>query len=532
MNVQDYNLVLNQDDTKKKILDGINLAVDIISPTLGNSSRRILIDHQFSEITASDDGHTILQEISPKDTAVLLGVKIVREVSAQTDKESGDGTTQTAIILRELLKQLLKTDSQSEQLIIKKSWTNIKVRKDIKNGLEKVLKYIEDNKVNIENKDQIRFVAETASNSKEIGEMLADMFDKLGPDGSVAVEEGNSVETKSEVVSGLSWNQGWVAPQFITDAEREESVLKDGVNILVSYKKIQDVDDIKPIADLFREGLNNILIIANDISGAPLNTLVINKMMGNLRISAVKANQIGDMKDHLLDICTATGATLVGDEIPFSELKLEHFGKSERVIVSKNKTILVGFGGNKEKIDERIGLLKNRMKEEQQEYEKNKLSERIAKLTSGVGSIKVGGNTETEIKDKKAKIDDAVGSVKSAMKYGMLPGGGVSFVLATKVLGDTEGEKMLKNAMLQPFKTIMENSDIHEDFVPRVLETGEGYNTETEEWGDVLEMGIVDSAGVLKSALSNAVSMSSVVGNVGGSLVLIRKDDDKDKLVE
>lgn len=526
MSIETYKKLVEQNDSKVAILKGVNSACDLVAKTLGHSSRRIILDQQFGELISSDDGSKILSEIELEDRVENLGVKILAETAAKTDSDTGDGTSSTSVIFRELLNQLLKTDPKENNLMIPKSGANVRLRKEIRSGLEKVIKYINENKVEVTDNEQLRFVARVSSNSKEVGDILADIFSKLGKDGAVSVEEGHKTEIEYSITEGFSLNQGWIAPQFITDAEREESILQDGVNILVSNKKIQDIDDIKTFVDLVKSGRNNFLIIAPDVSGAPLNMLVVNKMMGNLRVAAIKAPPIGDVKDTLLDICSATGATLIGDDIQFSELNATHLGSAERIVVSKDKTIIVGFGGSKEKINERVSQIRHRIENQSSDYEKKKLEERISKLTSGVGSIKVGGHTPIEIKDKKAKIDDAVGAVRSALKDGVVEGGGVCLLKASTVLGDSEGEQILKKAIIKPFKQILENSDIFEDYTVKVLETGLGYDTENHEFVDMFKNGLIDPAGVVKSAINNATTAALTISNIGGSVTLIRKTSD------
>ena len=520
MHTEEYNTILKQQEARNKIRDGIKIAADLVSPTLGHSSRRVLIDQSFGEIISSDDGTTILDKTELEDTQENLGLKVAKECASKTNQDEGDGTTTTTIILNELVQQLLKTNDQEDLSFKKTSGANTKVRKQIQNGLEKVIKYIDENKIDITKNEEIAFVGKVSSNDDSIGKILAEIFEKLGKDGAVSVEEGKSTETTYKVVEGMSFNQGWIAPQFVTDPDREESVIEDGVNVLVSIKKLQDVEDIQKIAELVKDGINNILIIADDVSGVPLNSLVANKLMGNLRVVAVKAPPMGNMKDTLTDICVATGAILTGDEVQIKDLTKAHLGSADRVVVTKDKTVIVGFGGKKEKIDERVAQLEHRKTEQESEYEKVKLTERISKLKTGVGSIKVGGNTPMEIKDKKAKIDDAVSAVRSALRGGIVAGGGISLFNASSVLEDNEGENILKKAIQKPFIQILENADVYSW---KDLESGFGYNSETEEWGDMVVSGVIDPANVVKATVVNAVSSALMVANLGASINLVRK---------
>lgn len=522
MNTHEYNIPLKQKEAREKIKRGIEIAASLVSPTLGHSSRRVLIDQAFGEIISSDDGKTILKETQLEDTQENLGFKVAKECANKQDEE-GDGTTTVTVILNELVQQLLKSDNKDVIEMIKKSGANTVVRNQIKNGLNKVLKYIDENKIEITNNEQIAFVAKVSSNSEEIGKILAEIFEKLGKDGAVSVEEGKSVNTTYKIVEGMSFNQGWMAPQFVTNPDREEAILEDGVNILVSSKKIQNIEDIEKIAELVHSGLNNLLIIADDVSGVPLNTLVANKLMGRLRVVVVKAPQVGNLTDVLTDICVATGATLIGEDVKINDLTRAHFGGAERVVVTKDKTVIVGFSGKKEQIDERIVQLENRKSEIESDYEKKKLTERISKLRTGVGSIKVGGDTPMEIKDRKAKIDDAVSAVRSALRGGIVSGGGVALLEASSVLEDNEGENILRKAIQKPFAQILENADMYDKLT---VKNGEGYNTETGELCNMIEAGIIDPANVIKAAVTNAVSSALMVSNLGGAVTLVRKITD------
>lgn len=528
--MEQFNLTLDQKTSRAKVKEGINLAADLVVPTLGHSSRRILLDAEFGELTVSDDGTSILNEINHEDTKIQLGVKVAKEASAKTNNDEGDGTTTTCAILRELVNELLKGNEKDEIIFGANSGSNLKVRKEIAKGLEKVLDYIDKNKIEITNNEQVEFVGNVSSNDKFVGSILAEIFEKLGKDGAVSVEESKKVETTYSIVEGMSFNQGWLAQQFVTDVDREEAVLDEDVSILVSAKKLQDIDDIKKVGELFTTGVKNLFIIADDVTGIPLSTLVNNKLLGNIRTIVVKAPVVGNSKDILQDICVATGATLIGDTVQIADLTKGHLGRAERVVVTKDKTVIVGFGGKKETIDERIKQLEHRLEETESDYEQKKLKDRISKLRAGVGSIKVGGNTPLEIKDKKAKVDDAVAAVRSALRGGIVPGGGVALLQASTLLSDEGGEGILKRAIQKPFEQILENADVEDiqKVKAQVLETGHGYNVATEEFGDLVKMGIIDPADVVKAAVRNATSEALMVSNLGGAIVNVRKKD-KDK---
>ena len=527
--MKNYNVQLNQNDSRSKIKIGINLATDLVAPTLGAKSRRILIDKEYGDIDASDDGTTILNVINPEDTQTGLGVKVVREASAKTNTDEGDGTTSTAVILRELVNKLIKDSSDDDLLFKKDSGSNLKVRKEIRAGIQKVMDYIDQNKIEITSREQVEQIGRVSSNSDEIGVMLADMFDKIGKNGNVSTVEGNSINTTYEIISGMSFNQGWIAPQFVTDPEREEAVLEpktsDYVNVLVTSKKIADIKDIEKISELFNAGNNDMLIISEGIEGVPLQSLIINKMRQLIRVIAVKSPRAGN-NDMLEDVCAVVGATLVGGpEVNFEDLKPEHLGKAKRVVVTKDKTIIVGTGLYKERVDERLAILTSKLEREKSEYEKKLIQDRIAKLTGGVGSIYVGGATAMEIKDKKSKIIDAVSAVKSALNGGVVAGGGVALLNASSVLSDKiEGENILKKAIEKPFYQILENADL---VLKDNLSPNEGYDAETGEKCDMINAGIIDPANVVKAEIRNATSSALMISNLGGAICMVREKNDE-----
>ena len=533
MSYENFVQTLDQKTSRNKIKEGINLAADMVKPTLGCSSRRIIVQEEYRGVSAIDDGKVILDALKIEDPQIQAGIDVVKECATKQD-EVGDGTTSTSIILRSLVNDLLQEDSQEELLFKKTSGNNLKLRKELKSGLQKVLDYIDKNKIDVTTKEQLAQVGRVSSNSEEVGEMLADMFDKLGKDGAVSVSEGTSIKTESEVVGGYSFDQGWLAPQFITDIDREEAILagEPHTSVLVTQNKIQDIKHIEKLVELFeKERINDLLIIADDVSGVPLSSLVVNKMRQVIRTVAVKAPQLGTQADTLQDICAVTGATLIGgsDGPKFEEIKPEHLGKAQRVVVSKDKTIIIGLGN--EKVEERIKVLEGRLERESSEYEKKKITERISKLRGGVGNIKVGGTTPLEIKDKKAKIIDAVASVRSAMKGGIVAGGGVALLLASLELDEKiEGEKILKKAIQCPFEQIMENADVNiDEMKKKVLETGFGYNVETEEICDLVKAGVVDPANVVCAEVNNSVSTGIMVANIGGAITLVRKQKEENE---
>lgn len=536
MAMEQFKDVMGKELAQAFIKKGINMATELVAPTLGVKGRRVVIDKEFGSVEFSDDGITVLQNIELEDPRLQLGVKILREASAQTNNKEGDGTTTTAILANELVNEILKDD---DVMLIKGGKADIlDVKKGIKDGLKKVIDYINENKQEVVTDEQIVQVAKIASNDDSVADILLELFKKLGKTAAISVEESKSVETEFDVVEGMSYDQGFIAPGFMTDPEKEEAVI-NGASVLVTDYKIQNVEDMKSLVGLFEgdaenPAVNDLLIICDDATGLPLNSLVFNKMRGIIRIIVTKAPGFGAQAEYLKDIAVITGATFVSaiDQIKFSDLKATHLGKADKVVSKKDSTIIVGGKGEKEKIQERITMIENRVKETTSDYDKKKLLERISKLSGGVGVIRVGGNTELETADKKAKVVDAVSAVKSALADGVVAGGGITLLRAAETLdSERKGEAIIKKAIQKPFEQIIENADLHVvDVLKQIKESDNknyGYDVEGDKYGDMFELGIIDPAKVVKATCDNAVSVALEILSSGGAIGLIRKRDEK-----
>lgn len=444
-------------------------------------------------------------------------------------------TTSTAIIANELVNQII--GDEEDVVLLGKDKDVLEIKKGLDSGLDKVLKFIDEHKIEITSDNQIAHIGRISSNSEEVGNMLKEIFSKLGKDAVVNVEDSNSVETSYEIKEGMSFEKGYVSEAFMTNPEREEAVL-DEAKVLITDCKIQDIEDATHLAGLFENKINDLLIIAGDITGIPLKTLVINKIRGSIRVVAVKAPGVGNVADYLKDISTLTGATLISstNSLALKDVKVEHLGKADKVVVNKESTTIIGGKGDKAEVEDRILSLKKRVEDEKSEYEKLKLKERIGKMTNGVCTIKVGGTTGIEARDKNAKVEDAVSAVKSALKEGVVAGGGVILFRSSDVL-DSEhgGECILKVAANKPLEQIMRNADLDAGEIERKISKNKnlnhGYDVENKKMGDMIEMGVIDSAGVVKSALKNAVSIAKQVLTGSGALTLVRKEEkNKDEL--
>ena len=536
MSYKKYKELLNKKEAQKYIKSGINKATDLISPTLGVKGNRVFIDREFGDIEGSDDGITILKEIELEDTREQLGVKILKEASAKTNDKEGDGTTTTAVIANELINQIIEDDE--DVIMIDGGRDIVKIKNGFKSGFDKVIKFINKHKIDITSDNQIANIAKISSNSEEVGNMLMEIFKKLGKDAVVNVESSDSTETTHEITEGMSFERGYISEAFMTNPDKEEAVLENP-KVLVTDYRIQDIDDIQVIIDLLKHKVNDLLIIADDVNGIPLRTLIINKLRGNIRTVAVKSPGFGNQTDYLKDIATLTGATLISNsnQLAIKDIKPEHLGKAIKVVVNKTSTVIIGGEGKKEDIDARILALKNRIEDETSEYEKSKLKERVGKMANGVCTIKVGGVTGMEAKDRNAKVEDAVNAVKSALKDGIVAGGGIALMRASIVLDDKDpGEAILKEAIVKPFEQILINANVDSGAITARVVLGDnvnqGYDVSNDKIGDMVEMGIIDPAGVVKTALENALSIAKMVLTGCGALTLIRekKEEDINKL--
>jgi chaperonin GroEL len=530
MAVQKYKELLSSASARHYIKSGIRKATEAVAPTLGVKGRKIALDSEFGKLEVIDDGYTILRSIELEDPREQIGVKLLRDAATSTNDKIGDGTTTTAIIANKLVAEIVKDD---DPLLIKQISGNVlRIRKEIVAATLKVLAFIDKNKIEVSN-DGVKNVAYVSSNNEEIGDILALIFNKLGKDGSVLVQESHSLNTFHEFVEGMKIDKGWISPAMITDGEAQQAELHHA-KVLVTDHKIRDPQDLEWLVRLFKSGVNDLLIVADEVSGMPLDFLVANKVTGAIRVVAINGPALGNIKDHLTDIAVFTGATLVSKDnnISLKDVTIEMLGTAESVVSTKDSTTIAAGGGSNADVGTRITTIQTQFDKETSKYEQEKLKERIGKLRGGVGIIKVGGATETEVNEKKAKIDDAIHAVRAALEDGVVAGGGVMLVRAAQELDEKiEGEKALKMAIMAPFAQLIENADFDSEKASIILfgndNVNYGFNIETETYGDMVKFGIVDPALVVKTALNNAVSTALLVQSIAGASALIRKTDDK-----
>lgn len=533
--MEKFKLFLNSEDARKFLREGIIKAAEAVAPTLGVKGRKIILDKEYGNLSVIDDGFAILKELEFEDPKLQMGVKLLREVATKTNDRVGDGTSTSTILAKELVSNLI---SDNKTILFNKL-DSYKVEKEVESGAQKVVDFIDANKFEVtpEKAEQIGTIS---SNSKELGKIIADLVNELGKDASIVVQDNNKFETVSEIVKGMKVEKGMLAKAMVTDTIKRQAVIENA-NILITTYAINNPSDVDVLVSLFRDHkINDVLIIANNVDGVPLETLIFNKLSGGLRVVAIKEPPFGDAKEILEDIAVATGATLI-DKQNGLDFSVEHvtpdkLGKADKVIVSFDETNILSGKGEQTKIEERIKTLEQQLVDTKSEFDKEQLRTRISRLRGGVGIIKVGGMTEAEIGAKKAKLDDAINAVKASLKDGGIPGAGVMLLRASSVLDESvEGERILKKAIEKPFEQLIENAGLNvNDIKEKVLASDNpnfGYDVEAEEFGDLVEKGVIDPSLVAKTALQNAVSIALLVSSVGGANTLIRKDDeDKPKM--
>ncbi len=501
-------------DTLKAGVDALANAVKV---TLGPKGRNVIIEKKFGAPTVTKDGVTVAKEIELEDKVANVGAQMVKEVASKTSDVAGDGTTTATVLAQAIMNQGLRSVMSGANSM------------DIKRGIDKaVVTIVEDlrkqsrdvgGKAEIANVGMI-----SANNDQEIGDLIADAMDKVGQDGVITVEEAKGTETTLDTVDGMQFDRGYLSPYFVTDPENMEVVLEDAL-VLIHDKKISAMKDLLPVLEKVAQTGAPLLLIAEDIDGEALATLVVNKLRGTLRVAAVKAPGFGDRRKAMLgDIATLTGGELLSEEMGYKleNATLDTLGKAKRVVITKDNTTLIDGAGAQDGITARINQIKAQMETTTSDYDREKLQERLAKLSGGVAVIKIGASTEPEMKEKKARVEDALHATRAAVEEGIVPGGGVALVRALPALDNCEvenedqqiGVEIIRRALEQPLRTIVNNAGLEGSVVVNRVKEGEGsfgFNARTEEYGDLLEMGVVDPTKVTRTALENAASVAGLL---------------------
>ncbi|EKE02511.1 MAG: hypothetical protein ACD_20C00376G0007 [uncultured bacterium] len=514
------------EEARRSLERGIDAVADAVKVTLGPKGRNVVLEKKFGAPQIVNDGVTIAKEIELEDHLENVGAQLVKEVSSKTNDVAGDGTTTAAVLAQSIVKEGLKNVAAGANPM------------DIKRGIDKavdvIVEEIKKNAKQVESKESIAQVATiSAGNDKEIGNLIADAMDRVGKDGVITVEESKTIGTELKVVEGMQFDKGYISPYFVTDPERMESVLED-VFVLCVNKKINLVADLVPVLEqVAREG-RGILIIAEDVEGEALATLVVNTMRKVLRAVAVKAPGFGDRRKAMLeDIAILTGGELFTEElgIKLENITTQMMGRARRVSVSKDKTTIVVGDESKKTVEERVKLIKRQIEESESDYDKEKLQERLAKLAGGVAVIEVGAATETELKDRKLRIEDALNATRAAIEEGIVPGGGVTLIKVSNVLATRLGEfsgdqrtgaEILLRALDAPLRQIANNAGARGEVVVekvRELPDNMGFDAQENQYVDMIKAGIVDPAKVTRTALENAASIAAMLLTTEAAIV-------------
>ena len=503
------------EDARKALEVGVDILADAVKITLGPKGRNVVLDKGYGIPTITNDGVTIAKEIELKDPIENLGAQIVKEVATKSNDVAGDGTTTATVLAQALIKEGLKMVASGANPVF--------IRKGMEKASKKVIEELVKRAKKIESNSEIAQVGAISASDKEIGELIAQAMAKVGESGVITVEEAKSLDTTLEVVEGMQFDNGYLSPYMVSDSERMVVEL-DNPFILITDKKISSMKELLPILEKTVEMGRPMLIIAEDVEGEALATLVVNKLRGTLNIAAVKAPAFGDRRKAMLeDIAILTGGEVISEEkgIKLETADIDFLGQAKKVRITKDNTVIVDGMGAKENIASRVGQIKNAIEETTSDYDREKLQERLAKLSGGVAVIKVGAATETEMKEKKLRIEDALNATKAAVEEGIVPGGGTILVQIAKAIEDfkLEGEEglgvdIVKKALYAPMRQIALNAGLDAGVVIEKVKSSEegiGFDAAKEEYVDMVKAGIIDPTKVTRSAIQNAISVSSVL---------------------
>jgi chaperonin GroEL len=510
-------LIEYDSEARNKIKKGVDKLANAVKVTLGPKGRNVIIEKKFGAPTVTKDGVTVAKEIELEDATENMGAQMVREVASKTSDVAGDGTTTATVLAQAIYREGLKNVTAGANPM------------DLKRGIDKavvkVIEHLKSVSKDVEGRNEIAQVgAISANNDKSIGELIADAMEKVGKDGVITVEEAKGTETSLEVVEGMQFDRGYLSPYFVTDAESMEAVLEDPF-ILIHDKKISAMKDLLPILEKIAQQGKSLLLIAEDVEGEALATLVVNKIRGTLKVVAVKAPGFGDRRKAMLeDIATLTNGTVISEERGFKleNATISYLGTAKKVVVDKDNTTIVEGAGKPEDIKKRINEIKAQIDKTTSDYDKEKLQERLAKLSGGVAVLKIGASTEVEMKEKKARVEDALHATRAAVEEGIVTGGGVTFVRAISALDNFEGEnpdqttgiKIIKKALEEPLKQIVNNAGLDGSVVLQKVKEGKddfGFNAATETYEHLIKAGVIDPTKVARIALENAASVASLL---------------------
>lgn len=518
-------------DARAKMIDGVNVLANAVKVTLGPKGRNVVIDKSFGAPTITKDGVSVAKEIELDDKFENMGAQLVREVASKTNDVAGDGTTTATVLAQAILQEGMKS--------VAAGMNPMDLKRGIDKGVRAVVEKIHAFSTPANDTKAIAQVGSISANSDQtIGDLIAQAMEKVGKEGVITVEEGSGFEDTLEVVEGMQFDRGYISPYFANKADTLTAELENPLILLVD-KKISNIRELIPLLENVMKSGKALLIIAEDVENEALATLVVNNMRGGLKVCAVKAPGFGDRRKAMLqDIAILTGGTVVSEEMGMSleTADLSVLGTAKKVTVGKENTVIVDGAGQKTEIDDRVASIRRQVEESTSDYDKEKLQERIAKLAGGVAVIKVGAATETEMKEKKDRVDDALHATRAAVEEGVVAGGGVALVRAISALDNVKGDNddqaaginILRRAMEAPLRQIVTNAGDEASVVVNQVKGGQGnygYNAATGEYGDMLEMGILDPAKVTRSALENAASVAGLMLTTEAMITDLPKDD-------
>jgi chaperonin GroEL len=505
------------ENARHALLRGVEKLAKAVKATLGPSGRNVILDKKFGSPTITKDGVTVAKEIELEDPYENMGAQLVREVASKTSDIAGDGTTTATVLAESIYKEGLRNVTAGAN--------PTSLQRGIMKAVEAIVEELKKISKKVGDRTEIAQVATVSANwDKTIGEIIADAMDKVGKDGTITVEEAKSIETTLEVVEGMQFDKGYLSPYFVTNAEAMEAVLENAY-ILIYEKKISSLKDLLPLLEKVAKAGRPLLIISEDVEGEALATLVVNKLRGTLQVCAVKAPGFGDRRKAMLeDISVLTGGRLISEDlgIKLENIKLEDLGRAKRVTVDKENTTIVEGEGKKADIQGRVAQIRRQIEETTSDYDREKLQERLAKLAGGVAVINVGAATETEMKEKKARVEDALHATRAAVEEGIVPGGGVAYLRAQKALDNIKdleadekvGVAIVRRAIEEPTRQLADNAGKEGALVVEEVKKrkgNEGYDVAADEYTDLVKAGIVDPTKVARTALQNAASISGLL---------------------
>jgi len=508
--------IIFREEARRALEKGVNSLADAVRVTLGPKGRNVVLEKKFGSPMITNDGVTIAREIELTDPLENMGAQLVKEVATKTNDVAGDGTTTAALLAQAIVREGMKNVAAGANPMI--------IKRGIEKAVEKAVDAIKGAAKQVESKAAIEQVASISANDESIGKLIADAMEKVGKDGVITVEESKGMSTTLEVVEGMNFDRGYISPYMITDTDKMEAVLNEPY-ILITDRKVSAIADLLPILEKIVQTGKPLLIIAEDVEGEALATLVLNKLRGTLACAAVKAPGFGDRRKAMLeDIAILTGGTVISEELglKLDKATIDMLGRADKVRVKKEETVIVGGKGDQGKITGRVASIKKQIEETTSDFDREKLQERLAKLAGGVAVIQVGAATETEMKEKKLRIEDALNATRAAVEEGIVPGGGVAYIQAIKALDDVTaatldektGVDIIRRALEEPVRQIANNAGAEGSVVVEKVKSSEpgiGFNALNGEYVNMIEAGIVDPAKVTRTALQNAASIAAMI---------------------